>query len=270
MAPSTEAASRPFRSAAPHYLAGRPPYPDRLVRRVARLAGLTAADRVLDLGCGPAMLAAAFAGFAREVIAMDPEPEMLRAGQAAFGQIANLHLVRGSSDDLSPELGVFRLVAMGRSFAWMDRPQTLRALDALIVPGGAIALFDSGHQDELPDNAWTVRYRALRHRHDPPDAANPRRNSDNWLCHEAILLDSAFSMLESAAVIERRRTGAAALVHRALSMSSSTPDRLGAAAAARLAGEIEALVQAVAPDGALAEVVTTTALIARRPGEADV
>jgi hypothetical protein len=68
MAFSNNAASRPFRSAAQDYLAGRPPYPDRLIRRVAQVAGLTARDRVLDLGCGPAMLAAGFTNFAGEVI----------------------------------------------------------------------------------------------------------------------------------------------------------------------------------------------------------
>ena len=270
MALPTEVASRPFRSAAQHYLAGRPPYPDRLIRRVAQLAGLTASDRVLDLGCGPAMLAAAFAPFAREVVAMDPEPEMLRVAGEAFGHIGNLRLVGGSSDDLSPNLGEFRLVVMGRSLAWMDRTETLRRLDAMIVPSGAVALFDTEHPDEVPDNGWNVRYRALRHRYGEANAANTRRHSGGWVCHEAILLASTFSLLEAAVAIERRRVGARELVHRALSMSSSAPDRLGDAAAANLAGEIEDLAREFAPDGVLTEVVETTALIARREGDGDV
>lgn len=269
MAPSNNV-PRPFRSAAPHYLAGRPPYPDRLIRRVVQLCGLTAADRVLDLGCGPAMLAASFARVAGEVIAMDPEPEMLRVAGEAFGQIGNLHLVSGSSDDLSPALGNFKLVVMGRSFPWMDRVETLRRLDRIVVPGGAVALFDAEHRDEVPDNAWNVRYRALRHRHGEPNAANPRRNSSRWVRHEAILLDSAFSLLDAAAVIERRSVDTAELVHRALSMSSSSPDRLGDQAAARLASEIEQLVREFAPDGVLSEVVETTALIGQRPETGDV
>jgi hypothetical protein len=68
-------------------------------------------------------------------------------------------------------------------------------------------------------------------------------------------------------VIERRRLGAAELVHRALSMSSTAPDRLGDAATALMVGEIEALVREFAPDGGLGEVVQTTALVARRPGD---
>lgn len=270
MALPTDIASRPFRSAAQHYLAGRPPYPNRLIRRVAEIVGLSAAHRVLDLGCGPGMLAVAFAPLAAEVVAMDPEPEMLRVAGEAFGQIGNLRLVRGSSADLSPELGEFRLVVMGRSFAWMDRAEILRRLDAILVTGGAVVLFDDGHPDDVPENAWNVRFRALRHRYAEANAANPRRRGSEWVGHEAILLDSRFCLLEAAAVIERRAVDARGLVHRALSMSSTAPDRLGDAAVSRLVEEIGELVREFGPDGLLGEVVETRALIARRVGEGDV
>ena len=67
-----------FQSAAPHYLTGRPYYAPALIDRVAELCGLGGADRVLDLGCGPGQLAVAFAAHAGSVLAIDPEPEMLR------------------------------------------------------------------------------------------------------------------------------------------------------------------------------------------------
>src|ERR1700741_876400 len=102
-----------FRSAAPHYLAGRPAYAPRLIRRVARFVDLAPDDRVLDLGCGPGMLAGAFAPLGGEGGAMDPEPEMLRIAAAEFGSAGRTSFVRGSSYDLSPELGSFRLVTMG-------------------------------------------------------------------------------------------------------------------------------------------------------------
>ncbi len=97
----------------------------------------------------------------------------------------------------------------------------------MIVPRGAVVLFDDGHPDDVPDNAWNVRYRALRHRHGDANVANARRRAGGWLRHEAILLDSAFSVLDSVGVIERRRLGAAELVHRALSMSSTTAGSAG-------------------------------------------
>lgn len=260
---------RPFRSAARHYLAGRPPYPERLIRRVVRSVGLTDRDRVLDLGCGPGILATAFAPYAAEVVGVDPEPEMLRVAEEASGHIGNLRLIAGHSDDLPAGLGAFRLVVMGRSFAWMDRTETLRRLNGMVVPGGAVALFDTEHRDEIPDNAWNIRFRALRRRYGEANPANERRRASGWVRHEAILLDSAFSRLEAAVVIERRRFEARLLIDRALSMSSSAPERLGEATVARLVAEIEALIRETAPDGTLSEVVESTALIARREGETD-
>jgi len=78
-------------------------------------------------------------------------------------------------------------------------------------------------------------------------------------------LDSAFSLLDEISVIERRPVSVMQLIHRAFSRSSTTPDRLGSAAS-RLSAEIEGLLQPVATDGMLTEVVATGALLARRPG----
>jgi SAM-dependent methyltransferase len=228
------------------------------------LTDLSAEDRVLDLGCGPGMLAGAFAPLAGEVVAMDPEPEMLRIAEAEFAAAGRISFVRGSSFDLSPALGRFRLVTMGRSFQWMDRAETLRRLDRIIEPSGAVALFNSRHL-EVPDNAWNADYRALVRRYAEDDRTHVRRGAESWLYHEAILLDSAFSVLDEISVIERRPVSVAQLVHRAFSRSSTTPDRLGSATP-RLAAEVEALLQPMATDGVLTEVVATIALLARRPG----
>ena len=97
-------------------------------------------------GCGPAMLAGRPSRWRpAEVTAIDPEPEMLRIAEAEFGGCRDrISFMRGSSDDLSPALGRFRLVTMGRSFPSMDRVETLRRLDEMIAPRGAVVLFDSG------------------------------------------------------------------------------------------------------------------------------
>ena len=100
---------RRFRTAAEHYLAGRPAYAPRLIRHVTRFTGLTREHRVLDLGCGPGMLAGAFAMAGADVVAMDPEPEMLRIAEERFGGSGRISFLRGSSFDLSPALGRFRL-----------------------------------------------------------------------------------------------------------------------------------------------------------------
>ncbi|HEY3847565.1 MAG TPA: class I SAM-dependent methyltransferase [Acetobacteraceae bacterium] len=261
--------SRRFRSAAAHYLAGRPEYAGLLIRRVAAAVGLRRHHAVLDLGCGPGPLARAFALLAREVVAMDPEPEMLRAATDACTGMENIRFVTGGSGDLAPSLGRFRLVVMGRSFHWMDRATTLRALDALIEPGGAVVLFHT-HHAAVPDNAWAERFSALRRRYrgDASETPGPNGAASGapWIRHEAFLLASPFRCVEAHSVFTRGEVDAARLLARAFSMSGTAPEPLGDRAA-ELERDILALVRDAALDGRLAEVIESSALIARRSGE---
>jgi trans-aconitate methyltransferase len=256
---------RRFSTAAAHYLAGRPEYAPRLIRRVAGLCGLRPSHRVMDLGCGPGPLAVALAPFAARIVAIDPEPEMLRAARARPVP-ANIEWVRAAAEDLGPAFGRFHLVAIGRAFHWMDRADTLRRLDPMIEPGGAIALFQDEHL-AVPDNAWREPWREIVNRYAADDPGRARTRSPDWVRHEAVLLDSAFCELEDIAVIERRRVSTETLIDRALSLSSTSHARIGTKADLMVA-ELRDRLTAIAPGGILSEVIATSALIARRPGSA--
>jgi SAM-dependent methyltransferase len=254
---------RPFRTAAQHYLEGRPPYAPVLIRRVAELCGLGAAHRVLDLGCGPGQLALAFAPIAGQVVGIDPEPDMLciaREEAARAGRAIDFR--EGSSEQLDPALGPFRLVAIGRAFHWMDRPETLRRLDAMIEPGGAVVLFGDDHP-RMPDNRWVHAFDRLIERYAEGDPARAAWRSPDWLRHEAVLLDSPFPHLERHSVLERRHTPLERFIDRALSLSSVSRERIGARAD-DLAREVREVMAAFARGQAVTEVVESEALIARR------
>lgn len=245
-----------YRSAAVHYERGRVPYAAALIRRVAEVVGLGPEHRVLDLGCGPGPLARQFAPFSREVVAMDPTPEMLGAARALAGGTANIRFVAGSSYELGPTLGRFRLVVMGRSFHWMDRVDTLRRLDRMIEPKGAVALF-ADSAPAVPANAWQKTWLDICARYEPRTGAHA--HDPNWIRHEAVLLDSSFARLERFAVIERRALDAETLVQRALSMGSTSPAHLGEKGTAAITAEIQSALADVRE-----EVVETSALVAWR------
>jgi ubiquinone/menaquinone biosynthesis C-methylase UbiE len=244
-----------YRTASAHYEQGRVPYAPALIRRVAEVTGLGPRHRVLDLGCGPGPLARRFAAIAGEVVAMDPTPEMLSLARALAGESANIRFVAGSSYDLGPALGRFHLVVMGRSFHWMDRVDTLKRLDRIVEPAGAVALFGDT-APAIPANGWRKVWHDICERYEPNTGAH---QGADWIRHEAVLLDSAFPRMERFSVIERRALDVETLVQRTLSMGSTSPSYLGEKKTAAITAEIRAKLADVRE-----EVVETFALVAWR------
>jgi cyclopropane fatty-acyl-phospholipid synthase-like methyltransferase len=256
--------SRRFRTAAAHYAVGRTAYPPAFIAEVARAARLTRADRILDLGTGPGVLALAFAPHVGSVLAVDPEPEMLAlAAEAVRTAGAAVEVRSGSSETLGPEWGRFRAVTMGRSFHWMDRDETLRRLDTLLEPDGAVLLFNDEHTD-VPENAAIRAWSAVVERYSADDRLRMERRSPEWQRHEAVLRRSAFREVEAVRAVHQAATTIELLVHRALSMSATSESRLGPRADTMLA-EIRTALAPFAASGPLVEVLEWTALLGRRP-----
>jgi len=252
---------RRFRTTVPYYAAYRAPYPARLIELVAAAVCLAPPHRVLDLGCGPGMLAIAFAPRAAQTVAMDPEPEMLMAASRAAAAVP-LTLVEGSSFDLTPDMGPFRLVTMGRSFHWMDRPATLRALDRLVEPGGAVALFDETMIGRH-GRAWKTAIHESIDQFSQKPSPRAFRNLPDWLAHEEILAASPFAAMTRFGVITRRELTLEELIGRAHSMSSGSPEAVGDRVA-EFTADLRQRLQALEPSGTFVELAEMSGLVARR------
>lgn len=239
-------------------------YPDRLLRRVAALAGLQPGDSVLDLGTGTGMLAIPFAKMGMQVTALDPEPAMLAAAQAAAdAQGVTVEFRCLGSGDLTPGMGPFKLVAMGRSFHWMDRAATLDMLDRIVAPGGGVALFHDAHPP-VDENRWFKTLYDVARKFGRDENEHVRERNGGHRRYEPFLFASAFTELDWLSVTIRRAMTIDDAVGRAFSMSTCSPDRLGARAQA-FENNLRAALREVAPDGNFTEIAELVALLARRP-----
>lgn len=150
-------------------------------------------ERVLDVACGPGVVAAAFAPHARFVIGVDLTPAMLRrAIEVAREKGArNTAFVLGDGERVPFADGSFERVISRRSFHHFPDPRAvLRDMARVCAPGGAVVIEDQAPPSD-PEAAATMT--AIERLRDPShtEAVQP----DRW---EGLFRDSGLRLDEIA------------------------------------------------------------------------
>jgi SAM-dependent methyltransferase len=255
-----------FRSTA-YYARYRPGYPSQLFSCLVELQQLDGTQEALDLGCGTGQIAIPLAASVNEVVAVDPQPDMLEWGERRADEVGvdNVVWKQGDSTTLDtlalPDLD---LVTMGASFHWMDRDAVMAYLDGKVVPGGAVVVASGGAVDESPP-AWAEIIREIRERY----LGKQRRAGSGTYehpaeRHEVILARSPFSDVQREVWEWNLVRDLDAVTGLQLSYSFSAPALLGDRTEAFVADVRAALAEAH-PDGQIIERLKMEALIARRP-----
>lgn len=127
-----------FRGSAQYYEQGRLPYATGFARQLADRLGQHGQGRLLDVGCGPGLVAIALAPYFAEVVGTDPDPDMLVMARRRAGRLGvrNAHWFELRAEDLPAGLGVFRVMAFAQSFHWTERERVAAAAFDMIEPGG--------------------------------------------------------------------------------------------------------------------------------------
>ena len=154
-----------FSGAAPYYLRGRLPYPDALHDVFQAATRLEGAPRLIDVGCGPGIVALALADLFAEVVGVDPDAAMLAEAErlAVARGVANATWVRMRAEELPAGLGPFRYATFAQSFHWMDREVVAKLIFDMLEPGGAFVHVNGVVADPPPAPAMPFP--------PPPDAA---------------------------------------------------------------------------------------------------
>jgi SAM-dependent methyltransferase len=249
-----------FAGTAPWYRRYRAPYASAALEHVRDAFGLDPTARVLDLGCGPGVLAVPFSRWVAAVIAMDPDAGMLEEGRAFAAEAArrNITWIQGGSLDLSPALGRFRAVLLGQSFHWMDRDAVLTALHPMIEDAGGIALVNPGRR--RPQESWEAITDPIKESYLGPPQRHPQRNAEPH--HEPALHRSAFVITEDLEFPTTVTRSADAVIGVYYSSSGARQGLLGERAPA-FEAEVRAAIAARYP-GTWMETVETGVIIVRK------
>ncbi len=114
-----------------------------VARLMAELAGLTAEDRVVDIGCGPGAAARAAARLGASVTGVDPARAALRLGRrlTAIRRIPNVTFVMGTAEALPlPDSSATVVWAISSLHHWADRTAGLAEISRVLGPGGRVLL----------------------------------------------------------------------------------------------------------------------------------
>ncbi|MGH2681530.1 MAG: class I SAM-dependent methyltransferase [Actinomycetota bacterium] len=129
-----------YRGSARYYLEGRLPYAPGLADALARELGLDGRGRLIDIGCGPGIVALELAALFEEVVGVDADADMIAEAAREAGRrgIENGRWRTMRAEELPGELGPFRVATLAQSFHWMERERVARAIHGMLEPGGAL------------------------------------------------------------------------------------------------------------------------------------
>lgn len=135
-----------FRGTVGFYRQYRPGIPQDVADILDPAAPARSPRRLLDVGTGTGLVVEALLGRFDDIIAIDNDPDMLAAAEAALRpQLpagTDLLLQQVAAEEFTPPPGwQADLVTICRAFYWLDQAAVLARLDTQVSPDGAVAIF---------------------------------------------------------------------------------------------------------------------------------
>jgi SAM-dependent methyltransferase len=243
-----------FASTVDYYETARPPYGPAFFSAVARRLAFERGTRLLDVGTGPGLLAIGFAPFCGEVVGVDPEPAMIEAAREAVARAGVVvHLIEGRFEDVGGSLGAFDVVTIGRAIHWLDPGPALETLGRAVAPKGTVLVCRAASAAD-GRNRWLAAFDAAR-----KGWGGERPAHD----HESVLSSGGFVLRETISVEAVYAVPVERLADRVLSMSGTSPDRLGDDVPA-MRSAIHAALAPFAANGVVEETVESWAEVFER------
>ncbi len=176
MSPGADSVRR-FDGRVENYDRFRPGYPDEIVARLQREAGLPAAGRIADLGAGTGKLAEVFLRAGYAVVGVEPNDAMRAAAAASLGGRPGFSLVAGTAEAVPLPDGSVDAVVAGQAFHWFEPRAARRECRRILAPGGGVVALIWNDRC-TSGSPLLADYEELLRRHSPEYAALQRGAPD--------------------------------------------------------------------------------------------
>jgi len=155
---SREEMSTSFGRAAEAYQAGRPEYPAAAVEWMLRpVTEVHPFPRVADVGAGTGKLTRALVDHDAEVVAIDPDAEMLAALRA---DVPGVPTFLGTAEHLPLPDAALDAVVLGQAWHWVEPSSASAEVARVLRPGGVLGLVWNIRDDRV---AWVAQMTAIMH-----------------------------------------------------------------------------------------------------------
>ena len=138
---------------------------ETVLARMRQAAALVPGSRVLDVGCGPGIVAESLSGEAGEVVGCDLTPEMLNKARerCQVAGLSNVSFVAGRAESLPFEDGSFDAIVSRSAVHHLPEPlPALQEMARVVRRGGRVVTVDVTSADLAADAALHNALEVLR------------------------------------------------------------------------------------------------------------
>jgi ubiquinone/menaquinone biosynthesis C-methylase UbiE len=139
-APDARQYGKVFDDMAAEYDRNRPMYPDELVDRACRIAGIADGDPVLEIGCGSGQLTRSLIARGLHVTGLEPGKNLIALARKNLEGAEAVEFVNARFEDASFPHEHFRAVFSASALHWVDPGVGWRKIAEVLAPGGTLAL----------------------------------------------------------------------------------------------------------------------------------
>jgi SAM-dependent methyltransferase len=134
-----------FDQAAELYDRARPGYPAQLVEELVQFAGIEAASRVLEVGCGTGQLTVPLAERGCQIVALDLGPNLAALARRNLARHPAARVIVAVFEDWPLPTEPFDAVVSATAFHWLDPAVRVSKAANALRPGGTLATIATHH-----------------------------------------------------------------------------------------------------------------------------